>query len=351
MAMLRRVQSQSSHSPQRRSFLNATAKLAGASLALPFGAAYWTGASAQSLAPMNFQLSWIKTMQYGGWFAGLEKGFFREVGIEAIFNTCGPNVDPIANVAAGRSVLGDRPSGQLVIAREKGIPIKIIGVVFQKNPFAIMSLASKPIKSIKDLAGKSLETGLSARPLMVNVLRENGVDPKSVRMLPSAADPAGLVNGLVDAYLGMETNQGVMLQVQGVPTYMLNLHQFMPDTSGNIYAREDFLANNKDLVVRFLRAAIKSWTWALSNQEETAKLLIEKYGVPGLDPKAQVVEIKASKPFIEAGIAQKQGILSVDVDLFDRILDNYRKSELIKSNIRAKDLCDPQYILEAYRRI
>ena len=43
---------------------------------------------------------------------------------------------------------------------------------------------------------------------------------------------------------------------------------------------------------RFMRAAIRSWTWALDNPEETAKLMVEKYGAPGLDYKAQLAEIK-----------------------------------------------------------
>jgi NitT/TauT family transport system substrate-binding protein len=336
--------------PSRRSFMTATAKIAGASVALPMGIAFAPLARAQAAMPIGFQLSWIKTMQYGGWFAGVEKGFFKEAGFDTTFNTGGPNVDPVANVAAGRSQIGDRPSGPLVVAREKGIPVKVIGTVFQKNPFAIMSLANKPVRSIKELAGKSIEVSLSARPLIISALRDAGVDIKSVKLLPATVDAATLVNGQIDAYCGYETNQGVILTARGVATHVLNLHDILPETGGTIYAREDFLAANKDVVVRFLRAGIKSWRWALDNQDETVKLLVEKYGVPGLDPKAQLMEIKATAPFIQAGIAQKQGLLSLDMPLFDTILDTYRKAELIKSNMKASDLCDPQYIIEAHRR-
>src|SRR5262249_11169584 len=77
----------------------------------------------------SFQLSWIKSIQYGGYFAGIERGIFKKLEIEPAFVSGGPNVDPVVNVAAGQSQLGDRPVGPLIIAREKGLPIKIIGTV------------------------------------------------------------------------------------------------------------------------------------------------------------------------------------------------------------------------------
>ena len=97
--------------------------------------------------PLSFQLSWIKSIQYGGYFAGIENGIFKKFGIEPTFVSGGPNVDPVANVASGQSQLGDRPIGPLIVAREKGIPIKVIGTVFQKSPYGIMSLAKTPIKT------------------------------------------------------------------------------------------------------------------------------------------------------------------------------------------------------------
>jgi len=40
--------------------------------------------------------------------------------------------------------------------------------------------------------------------------------------------------------------------------------------------------------VKFLKAAIEAYGWALKNPEPTAKLMVEKYGAPGLDYTAQL---------------------------------------------------------------
>jgi NitT/TauT family transport system substrate-binding protein len=309
-------------------------------------------APAQAATPLAFQLSWIKSGQYAGYFYGMEKGYYEQAGIDATFNSGGPNVDPIANVAAGRAAIGDRPIGSLAISREKGIPIKVIGTVFQRNPFAMLSREDTPIRTVKDMIGKTVGVTPSARPLMLNLFKDNGIDLKSVNMVSTGADPSPLVNKQLDGYMGYETNQAVMLRMQGVPLVVLNMHDLgFPETAGTLYAREDYLAANKDAVVGFLRGSIKAWNGALDNPDEAGKLMVEKYGVAGLDLKATVAEVAESKRFIRAGIAEKQGLLSLDMALYDKVLDAYRKADIIKSDMKATDLCDPQYVQAALARV
>jgi ABC-type nitrate/sulfonate/bicarbonate transport system substrate-binding protein len=351
MAKSRNFTGGSRFSGQRRSFLTTGLKFAGLAASGALAAPFISSGRANAATPLNFQLSWIKTAQYSGYFSGIEQGFYKDVGLEMTFTSGGPNVDPIANVAAGRSQIGDRPAGPLVVAREKGIPIKIIGTVFQKNPFSLMSMPETPIRTIKETVGKTIAVGLSSRPMLLGVLKDHGIDPKSVNIIPSSPDPSGLVTKQIDGYMGYETNQGVILAMQGFKVHNLNLHDLgYPEPAGNIYAREDFLAANKDAVVAFLRAAAKSWRWTLDNPEPAAKILVEKHGVSGLTMPPQIEEIRVSKPFMEYGIAAKQGLLSLDLPVFDKVLDSYRKVEVIKSNMTAADLCDPRYIIEAHAK-
>lgn len=329
----------------RRGFLF-SGSAAAAGIGLGFGARI-SGASAQAVKPLSFQLSWIKSIQYGGYFAGIDQGFYKKHGVEPTFNSGGPNVDPIANVASGQSGIGDRPIGPIIVAKEKGIPVKVIATVFQKSPYSIISLADKPIKTVKELVGKTIAVATSGRPLMLNLLRDAGVDPKSVNMVPSSPDPSALVSGQIDAYNGYSTNQGVMLQTRGVNIHVLNVHDLgLPETVGTIYGREDYLAANRDLVVSFLRASIEGWKWALANPEPTAKMMVEKYGNPGLDYKAQLTEVKESKPYI--AIDEKR-LLAIDVPTFEKIIEVYRKVDLVKSPMSAKDLCDTSFIEAAIK--
>jgi ABC-type nitrate/sulfonate/bicarbonate transport system substrate-binding protein len=307
-------------------------------------------ARAQALRPLSFQLSWVKSMQYGGQFAALDQGFYKREGIEPNFMSGGANIDAVANVAAGRAQMGDRPIGPIVLGREKGMPLKVIATVFQTSPFAIMTLASKPVKTVQELAGKTVAVSTSGQPLLANLIRDSGIDPASVNIVPSSPDPAALVAGTIDAYCGYATNQGVMLTTRGIDIYSLYVHDLgLPETSGTIYATEAFLAANRDLVVKFLRATVAGWTWALDHPAETAKMMVDTYGAPGLDYTAQFTEIKASKPFIDGEVASKIGLLSIDLPLYDKIIALYRKVGMVKSDMTAKDLCDPSFIAEAHK--
>ncbi|MCF3932945.1 ABC transporter substrate-binding protein [Acuticoccus sp. M5D2P5] len=309
-------------------------------------------AFAQDLTDLSFQLSWLKSIQYGGYFAALDNGFFEDQGLDVTFVSGGPNIDPLANVAAGQSQIGDRPIGPILVAKEKGIPIKVIGTVYQKSPFAIMSPADKPITSVEDLEGKVLSTGSSSRPLIEYLLREAGMSPGDVQMVPHSPDPAGLVAGQIDGYLGYSTNQGVMLQSRGFEIHSLNVSDLgVPETTGTIYAREDYLAEHGDKAVDFLAGAVEGWKWALAHPEETATLMVETYGAPGLEFEAQVAEIVASKPLIEAGAAEGGKLLNIDVALFQKIIDTYAAAGLIEGNFSAEELCAPQYIQDALARV
>ena len=242
-------------------------------------------------------------------------------------------------------MLGDRPVGPLLVAREKGIPIKIIANVFPSSSFSIFSLASKPIRSLADLKGKSMMVGPSTLPLVIYLIKNAGVDPNTVTFVPASPDPSALVNGQIDALPGFITSQGVALRSRGVDIFTLKAADLgVPDTTGVIYAREDYLQKNHDLVVRFLRAAVESWRWALAHPDETARMMIDKYGSPGLDLKTQEAEIKASKPFIEEGPRGAAGLLALDLPVYGRIIDIYRKAGMIKSAMAVETVCDASYI-------
>lgn len=315
----------------------------------------WSAAAAMSAFGMNaraasptdigFQLSWIKSIQYGGYFAGLEIQSFARHGVHATFNAGGPNIDPVANVTAGRLQLGDRPSGPLIIAREKGMPIKVIANVFQRSPLSIISLASKPIRTVKELKGKTMAVATSNKPLILNLLKDAGLSADDVNLVPSAPDPSALVSGQIDAYSGYSTNQGVMLETRGVKIFSLGADELgIPETAGVIYGREDYLESHRQDVVNFLRGAVEGWKWALGHKEEIAHLMVNKYGAPGLDYNAQFNEIKASEPYINAGVGAKQGLLAIDLPLYDRIINLYRKVGMVRTGIKAADLCDPSFI-------
>ncbi len=84
---------------------------------------------------------------------------------------------------------------------------------------------------------------------------------------------------------------------------------------------DSYAALNPDLNLRFLRATLRGWRWAIENTDDAGMMALQ-YN-PELDGKVQVAQLEASIPFIHTGEApvgwMSQGIWRSMTDtLFDQ---------------------------------
>ena len=66
--------------------------------------------------------------------------------------------------------------------------------------------------------------------------------------------------------------------------------------------------------------------------------------MPGLDYKASITELNASKPFIEAGPRGPNGLLALDLPLYEKIIGVYHTVGMIKSYMKVSDICDDSFV-------
>ena len=92
---------------------------------------------AQALDVVTLQLKWRHQFQFAGYYAALEKGFYREAGLEVEIREGGPNVDAIDDVVTGRADFGVGTSGAL-IARTRGQKVVVLAAVFQHSPAILL---------------------------------------------------------------------------------------------------------------------------------------------------------------------------------------------------------------------
>src|SRR5436190_2891635 len=140
--------------PTRREFLRAGASLAGAAFAPQL-------AKSQSADAIRLSLEF---RIYGGnapLFLGLERGLFREQGIDATLDGSAGSVESVTRVATGTHAFGMADLSTLVefAARNPKEAPKLIMPVFDRFPAVVVSLKRKPIKSLHDLVGVRLGTG------------------------------------------------------------------------------------------------------------------------------------------------------------------------------------------------
>lgn len=323
-------------------------------LALAAGAASWSVVpgmvrNAHAADAVSIVLNWVKSVQFGGHFAGLHKGYFTKNGIEAEIISGGPGIDSINIVASGRAMLGDRDSTNLILARAKGVPVKAFAAALQSSPYAMMSLKKKPVRTIKEMQGKTVAIPSQRRPTMVALLKGAGIDPASVTFVPTGTDPGILATGQVDAYFGWATNQGVMLQMRGVDLEIVTLDELGDVTYPMVFfATEKTMESKAEVIVRWLKAEIAAWTWFAENPEETARVIVETYGQKGLDLKQQITEAKAYPPYILGGDAKAKGVLWIGPEKFETGIKLAVDSGLLEKSISVQTLMDQSLIKAAH---
>jgi ABC-type nitrate/sulfonate/bicarbonate transport system substrate-binding protein len=311
-----------SHSTSRRQLLKQSAFAGGALLSFPTAAALLSacGGSEESgsdeLTAMSFQLGWTKLVQFGGHFMALDLGYFEEAGIAAEFVSGGPGIDPVADVAAGSVLMGDADSSALVLARDSGIPIKGFAAIFQRSPFALMSLAANPILSLEDMVGKQIGLPDGYRPQLDVLLTKAGIDPASVTYVPVGFDPSVLSTEQVDGYMGYATSQGVALQSEGIDIEVVYLSDLGDEGYGNVFfATEETIENKADLLARWLAADMKGWEYAVENPEKMAERVTELHGTEtGAEIGPETGSALAQVELIEGS---SEGLLWISSEVFD----------------------------------
>jgi NitT/TauT family transport system substrate-binding protein len=328
----------------RREFVKAVGAASGA---LALGGVFTDASTgAVELTKVTDQLGWLKISQFTGFFAGQAKGFYKHEGVDVTVNAGGPNVIASQVIAAGKALVGDDDNTTVLQGIDKGLPLVVYGAIFQKSPYAVMSFPDKPIRTLKDFAGKTVAMSPATKPQLIPLLQKAGVDPNSVNMVPAGPDPGQLASHQVDGYFGYATAQGVSLKQQGldlVITYFNDLG--FPSYANVLITRKDTLKRHKDTLVHFLRGTIMGYEYSLKNPVEMGTLVATKYGPPGLDAKTEIAVHRAQAPLI----ASPKGVLWVDPKKMQAVINAAAAATTISKALPLSDVMTTQILQAAYR--
>src|SRR5690606_15930449 len=118
--------------------------LAGAGCGVGLASAGWWPAHARTA--VNFQLSWLHSVQFAGSYIARSKGYWNELGLDVSLSPGGPNAPVEPPVVSGQAIMGIGAADYTAAAVEQGAPFRIVLVAMQKNPFVIASLPANPVR-------------------------------------------------------------------------------------------------------------------------------------------------------------------------------------------------------------
>jgi NitT/TauT family transport system substrate-binding protein len=225
-------------------------------------------------------------------YYALDQGFFARNGldVEIIQATSGAAVAPA--VLGGSLEIGSGNTTVLATGHERGLPFVLIapsGAYLSSAPTsAIVVPAASPIKTVRDLAGKTISMG-SIRTINEVSVRalfdKEHVDVSTVKFIEisGSAIGAALTAGRTDAALTEEPWLTPLVAV-GARKIATPFDQIAPRwIEGGYFCTADFVRDHLDVVKRFALAISETSVWANKNRDATAKIL-EKYAKTTVPP-------------------------------------------------------------------
>jgi NitT/TauT family transport system substrate-binding protein len=238
-------------------------------------------------------VSLITDFGYNGrhayFFVALDKGYYKEAGLEVKILRGQGSVDAIRQVGAGNANFGFADAGSLVLARGNDqIPVKLVASVYARPPQAIFCREDAGIKVPKDLEGHSIANpaGGSIPDLFPVYAKAAGIDAAKVKWVVASSDslPTLLAANRVPC-VGQFIVGEPLLRARAAPA---NLVRFAyGDVGLNYYGnglitKESTITGSPDLVRRFVNATIKGMKDAFARPQE-AGAIMHKYH-PQVDP-------------------------------------------------------------------
>jgi len=223
---------------------------------------------------VSLRLKWIGQAQFAGFYLANKYGLYADSGLEVDIKPGGPDVSPVQMVVSGVNDFGITGADQIILAREKGVPIVALAVIYKDSPVAIGSLKENNIIVPKDLEGKRVGVvyGRDEETIYRALLKKEGVDSEKIEEVPVLAGISQMTTKKFDAQILYEINEAILLEQNGFAVNLIKPRDygitFYADT---LFTTEEMIRDYPDTVKAFVRVSITGWEKALANPEEAVE--------------------------------------------------------------------------------
>lgn len=248
------------------------------------------------------QLKWNHLYQFAGYYAALEKGYYRESGLEVSFLEAGPGIDPVQIVLDGKAQFGVSTS-ELLLHRLQGKKVTVLAAIFQHSPLAIMSLKAGPVQTVHDLQGKRVmfEPGSSE---LLAYLRKEFIPQNQLFILPHTHRWEDLIENKADAMTIYVTDEPYFVRKAGQEVNLFSARSAGIDFYGDcLFSTEEYVAKRPEVVRKFRQASLRGWIYAMQNQDEMVELIRKRY-LPEQSRDKLVFEAEQIKQLIRADLVE-----------------------------------------------
>lgn len=260
------------------------------------------------LTKIRLPMGYVPNIQFAPVYVALEKGYFREAGIDLEldykFET-----DGVALVGAGDLPFAVVSGEQVLLARAQGLPVVYVAAWYQQYPVSVVAKSEAEVLVPQDLKGKKIGlpglfganyVGLRA------LLSEAKMSESDVTLDSIGFNQVDLLAaGQQDVIVGYTANEPIQLRARGIPVTEIRVADYVQLASNGILASEKVISENPELVRAFVGAFLKGLADTIANSEEAFEL--SEAHIPNFAELDANVQIQVLATSIEQWRAERLG--------------------------------------------
>ncbi len=291
--------------------------------------------NASNLQKTSVQLMWFDQFQFAGFYTAIEKGFYKEVGLEVELKKYNDSnvLDEVINKKSDFGI----GSSSLIADKSNGKDIVLLGSIFQSSPLILLTLKNSDINYIEDIKNKKIMITKEQQDFATfkSMIISKGINTSNLQFLEHSFNIDDLINKKTDLMLAYITNEPFLLKEKGYESRVFKPKDYGFDFYEDIiFTTKEFALNNPKLVKDFYKATIKGWEYAFNNIDEIAKLIHEKYNSQNKSLESFIFEANEMKKLA----FDKDGkIGTITQEKINLIINTYRVMGLIKNEINSED--------------
>jgi NitT/TauT family transport system substrate-binding protein len=295
------------------------------------------------LVHIKLPVGYIPNIQFAPLYVAIDKGYFKDVGIEIEFDYS-LETDAVSLVGANNLQFAVVSGEQVLLARAQGLPIVYVAAWYQQYPVEVASKSNQGLLKPADLKGKKIGLpglyganyiGLDA------LLFSAGLSEKDVTLDSIGFNQvAALAADREQAVSVYTTNEPVQLEAQGYKLNEIRVADYVQLASNGLITNEATISKDPGLVRKMTSAFLKGLADTIANPDE-AYTVSTKY-VPNLAQSDQ----RTQKEILTRSIAlwKTDRLGYSNPQAWQNMQDTLAKMGLLKQPLEVNKAFTNQYI-------
>ena len=293
---------------------------------------------AQQPTNITLQLKWKHQFQFAGYYAAIEKGYYKEVGINVKLAEAVEGQNPSDAVFDGKAEFGVCTS-DIVLMRGANKKAVVLATIFQHSPQILLASKQAGIDHIHNLVGKKIALEPNAADIIA-FMDSEGVSLDDCVVNEHTFNADLLMNGNLDAISAYSTDEPFVLQQANFEYTIIAPAMGGIDFYGDVlFTTEDLIKKNPTLVKNFRKASLKGWKYAMEHPEEVIGLIYNKYSkrhsIEHLTFEAEHMKNLIMADVVELGYTNPGRWLTIS--------DTYKELDMLPASFTTKGLLYSEY--------